>query len=118
MVFLSPFVVTCVVSLRRRQLDERIARGDARFGLFLLPDRLVFVVPGSTALEAERPAITGTALARRVFSKGGPAEDTVVVQTRTGSFDVPAADLEGAGGARGLKSHLDGWLGASLTPSP
>ena len=110
-VFISPFIVTALVSRRRQRLAARIARGEARFGLFLLPDRLVFVVPGSTALEAERPAITGTGLARRTFSKGGPSEDTVVVQTRSGSFDVPAADLEGAGGARVLKSHIDGWLG-------
>jgi hypothetical protein len=45
-----------------------------------------------------------------VFSRGGPAEDTVVIRTRSGVFDVPAGDLEGSGGARELKSRLDGWL--------
>ena len=106
-VFIGPFIVTVVVSRRRQRLAARIARGEARFGLFLLPDRLVFVVPGSTALEAERTAITGT----RVFSKGGPAEDAVVIQTHSGAFDVPAGDLEGSGGARTLKAQLDAWLG-------
>ncbi len=110
-VFISPFIVTALVSRRRQKLAERIARGEARFGLFLLSDRLVFVVPGSTALEAERAAITSTGLARRDFSKGGPAEDTVVIQTTSGAFDVPAGHLEGAGGARALKSKLDAWLG-------
>ncbi|MDP1919857.1 MAG: hypothetical protein Q8L14_26620 [Myxococcales bacterium] len=110
-VFISPFLVTVLLSWRRRRLSARIARGEAQFGLFLLPDRLVFVVPGSTALEAERTAITGTALARRLFSKGGPAEDTVVIQTHSGAFDVPARDLDGSGSARTLKAQLDAWLG-------
>ena len=109
-VFISPFIVTALVSRRRQRLAARIARGEARFGLFLLPDRLVFVVPGSTSLEAERTAITGIGLARRVFSKGGPAEDTVVIQTHSGAFDVPAGDLEGSGGARTLKAQVDAWL--------
>lgn len=109
-VFVSPFIVTALVSRRRQRLAARIARGEARFGLFLLPDRLVFVVPGSTAREAERTAITGTGLARRAFSKGGPPEDTVVIQTNGGAFDVPAGDLDGAGGARTLKAQVDAWL--------
>ncbi len=117
-VFISPFIGTVLVSRRRQKLAARIAAGEARFGLFLLPDRLVFVVPGSTALEAERTAITGTGLARRVFSRGGPAEDTVVIQTPRDAFDVPAGDLEGSGGARELKSQIDAWLGGGLRLTP
>lgn len=108
-VFVTPFVVSVVVAVRRRALTERMARGELRLGLFLEPEQLVLALPGEAPAVVPRAAITAVAAVRRDFGKRRPTPDTVCVTSDAGVLDVPAEQLEHAGGAQALCERVEAW---------